>query len=131
MPPSLRYCSCKRDGEGAGRLRSAEGGQLERREPFGALVSDPYHSIFFLALSIHVRIGDERFMPTTGRNHRSAELEREIARARAELALPEDATLEQIQAAVKTLRELLQRVDRRELEPEDWAMLSAVLRESL
>lgn len=70
-------------------------------------------------------------MPTKGRNHRSAELEREIARARAGLALGEDATLEQIQATVEILRQLLQRVDRRELEPEDWAVLSAVLRESL
>jgi hypothetical protein len=62
-----------------------------------------------------------------GRNHRSAELEREVAHAGADLALAEDATLEQIEATVEKLRQVLQR---QELEPEDWALLRAVLRES-
>lgn len=45
--------------------------------------------------------------------------------------LAEDATLEQIEATLEKLRQVLQRVDRRELEPEDWAVLSAVIRESM
>jgi hypothetical protein len=70
-------------------------------------------------------------MPTKRRNHRSAELEREVANAGADLALGEDATLEQIEATVEKLRQVLQRVDRQELAPEDWAVLRAVLREAM
>ena len=72
-------------------------------------------------------------MPTKRRNHRnrSAELEREVALAGTDLALAEDATLEQIEATVEKLRQVLQRVDRRELKPEDWAVLSAVIREAM
>jgi hypothetical protein len=70
-------------------------------------------------------------MPTKGHSHRSAELEREVALAGTDLALAEDATLEQIEATVEKLRQILQRVDRQELEPEDWAVLRAVLREAM
>jgi UDP-N-acetylmuramyl pentapeptide synthase len=70
-------------------------------------------------------------MRTKGRKHRSVELERAAARAAAGLALGEDATLEQIQATVAKLRQVLQRVERQELEPEDWAVLSAVLWEEM
>jgi hypothetical protein len=70
-------------------------------------------------------------MPTKGHNDRSAELEREVALAGTDLALAEDATLEQIETTVEKLRQILQRVDRQELEPEDWAVLRAVLREAM
>lgn len=70
-------------------------------------------------------------MPTNGRDHRSGELERAVAHAGAGLALGEDATLEQLEATVEKLRQVLQRVDRQELEPEDWAVLGAVLREAM
>jgi hypothetical protein len=97
----------------------------------GSLVSAPYRSIFLFALSIQAQIGDERAMLAKRRNHRSAELEREVALAGTDLALAEDATLEQIEATVEKLRQILQRVDRQELEPEDWAVLRAVLREAM
>jgi hypothetical protein len=70
-------------------------------------------------------------MATNGRDHRNAELERAVAHAGAGLALGEDATLEEIEATVEKLRQVLQRVDRQELEPEDWAVVRAVLQEEL
>jgi hypothetical protein len=39
--------------------------------------------------------------------------------------------LREFDANLDRLRQLLQRVDRQELEPEDWAVLSAVLREAM
>ena len=39
--------------------------------------------------------------------------------------------LRELDAEVNRLRQLLQRVDRQELEPEDWAVLRAVLREAM
>ena len=70
-------------------------------------------------------------MPTKGHDDRSAELERKVELAGTDLALGEDATLEQIEATVEKLRQILERVDRQELEPEDWAVLRAVLREAM
>jgi len=41
--------------------------------------------------------------------------------------LKEDATWEQLQARVDRLRQVLQRAKRRELEPEDWALLTTLI----
>lgn len=78
-----------------------------------------------------MEIDNERSMPKKGRGHRSAERERAAAQAAAGLALGDDATLEQLQATVAKLREVLQRVERQELAPEDWAVLRALLLEEM
>jgi hypothetical protein len=47
------------------------------------------------------------------------------------LALPEDATLEEIEATLAKLRGLLHRVEQQRLEPDDWPLLRALLREAM
>jgi hypothetical protein len=48
-----------------------------------------------------------------------------------ELALQDDATLEQLEATLDRLRQLQHGVERRQLGPDDWALLSALIRETM
>jgi hypothetical protein len=74
----------------------------------------------------------ERFMPVDGRDDRFGKLERELVDEDAALAgLKEEATLEQLEATLNRLRQVLQRAKQRQLEPDDWAILSAVLQEEV
>jgi hypothetical protein len=87
-----------------------------------------------LALSIRTQIGDERAVPTNSRDPRIAELELEFARDDADIALAKKddaATLEQLEARLDRLRQLRDRIDQRQLEPEDWALLRALIREEM
>jgi hypothetical protein len=47
------------------------------------------------------------------------------------LALPDEASLERLGVTLARLRELNQRVERGQLEPEDWALVRAIVREML
>ena len=79
-----------------------------------------------MTLSISTQIGDEHAVPADGRDDdRIAEL----ASENAELA--NGATLEQLAATLDKLRQLRHRVDQRQLEPDDWALLCALLREEM
>ena len=62
-----------------------------------------------------------------------AEREREAAREDAELVLKdgEPATLEQLEATLKRLRQLRDRIERQQLEADDWGLLRAVIRETM
>lgn len=51
----------------------------------------------------------------------------ELAREGDSLTLPEDATLEEIEATLAKLRGLLHRVEEQRLEPDDWPLLRALL----
>jgi hypothetical protein len=74
----------------------------------------------------------ERFMPADRRDDRFGKLERELVYEDAALAgLKEDATLEQLQDWLDRLQQVLQRAKRRQLEPDDWTLLSAVLQEEV
>jgi hypothetical protein len=55
----------------------------------------------------------------------------ELAREGDSLTLPEDATLEEIEAALARLRALLHRVEEQQLEPDDWPLLRALLQEAM
>ena len=110
-----------------------------RRQPFRPLVSDRYRSMFFFALSIRRQIGDERSVPANWRDDQVAELARELAREDAELAVKDgdvaavaalDATPEQLEVTLDRLRQLHHRIDQRQLEPDDWALLAALIRET-
>ena len=70
-------------------------------------------------------------MPANWRGDRSAELEGKCAREEADLAMSDDATLEEIEATLDRLRKLQNRVERQELEPDDWALLRAMIEEEL
>ena len=70
-------------------------------------------------------------MPRNWRQHRIAELERQFAREEAGLALTDDATPEQLKAALDRLRQLGHRVEQRQLEPDDWALIRALILESM
>jgi hypothetical protein len=79
-----------------------------------------------LTLSIRPQIGDEHAVPADGRDHdRIAELACEDAE------LANGATLEQLGATLDKLRQLRHRVDQRQLEPDDWSLLCALLREEM
>jgi hypothetical protein len=62
-----------------------------------------------------------------GRDDRIGEVEREL---RSELGRDE-AELAQIQATLKRLRELRRRIGQRQLEPGDWALLRALIEETM
>ena len=67
-------------------------------------------------------------MPVDWRDDRVGELERELVGEDAALAgLQEGATLEQLEVTLDRLRQLRDRAKQRQLEPEDWALLSALL----
>lgn len=71
-------------------------------------------------------------MPVDGRGDRGGELEREFVGDDAALAgMKEGATLEQVQVTVRRLRELCGRIDQRQLEPDDWALVKAVILEEM
>lgn len=70
-------------------------------------------------------------MPRNWRKHRIAELERQFAREEIGLALTDDATPEQLKATLDRLRQLHERVEQQRLEPDDWALLRAVILESM
>lgn len=70
-------------------------------------------------------------MPRNWRERRTAELERQFARSATGLALTEDATPEQIEATVDRLRQLGKRIDQRQLEPGDWALIRALVLEAM
>lgn len=66
-------------------------------------------------------------MTTDGRNDQIGEVERELS---SELGRDE-AELAQIQATLKQLHELRQRVGQGQLEPGDWALLDALVEEMM
>lgn len=66
-------------------------------------------------------------MAANRRARRSAERKRRLASQDSVLGLTDDATLEEIEATVARLRELWHRVDQRQLEPDDWAFIRALL----
>ena len=67
-------------------------------------------------------------MPVDWRDDRVGELEGELVGEDAALAgLKEGATLEQLEVTLDRLRQLRDRAEQRQLEPEDWALLSALL----
>jgi hypothetical protein len=67
-------------------------------------------------------------MATDGRDNGKAERERELALSDAELVVREEgATLEELTDSLDRLQQLLQRVEQRQLEPDDWALLRAVV----
>jgi len=85
-----------------------------------------------LALSIRGQIGDERFMPADSDDDRSGELEQQgVGEDAAVAGLKEGATLEQLEVALNRLRQVRDRAIQRQLEPEDWALLSAVIEEEM
>jgi hypothetical protein len=65
-------------------------------------------------------------MPVDSRDDQLGEL-----KLAALAGLKEDATLEQLQDWLDRLRQVLQRAKQRQLEPDDWAILSAVLQEEV
>ena len=52
-------------------------------------------------------------------------------REEADLTTSDDATLEEIEATLDRLRKLQHRVEQQELEPDDWAVLRAMIEEEL
>jgi len=62
-------------------------------------------------------------MPVDSRDDRVGELELAAA-----AGLKEGATREQLQDTLDRLREVLRRVDDRQLESDDWALLTALIR---
>jgi len=71
-------------------------------------------------------------MPVDRRDDQVGELERELVREDDALAgLKEDATLEQFEATLNRLRQVRERAKQRQLEPDDWALLRAVIEEEM
>jgi hypothetical protein len=70
-------------------------------------------------------------MPRNWRERRITELERQFAREQGGLALTDDATPEQLKATVERLRELGHRIEQRQLEPGDWALIRALVVEAM
>ena len=66
-------------------------------------------------------------MPVDERDDRMGEVERELG---GELGR-DDAELAQIQATLERLRELRRRIGQRQLEPDDWALLLALIGETM
>ena len=69
-------------------------------------------------------------MPADWRDDRIAELERELAREDAELAMKDGATPERLEVTLDRLRQLRHRIDQRQLEHDDWVLLGALVRET-
>ena len=71
-------------------------------------------------------------MPEDSRDDRDGELEQELVREDDALAgLREDAPQEQFEATLNRLRQVRDRAMRRQLEPDDWAILRAVIEEEM
>ncbi|HEY6728745.1 MAG TPA: hypothetical protein VI197_32260 [Polyangiaceae bacterium] len=70
-------------------------------------------------------------MGATRRFQRKAKLKPESAVEDGGLALPEEESLEQIEASLARLRQLMDRVEHRQLEPEDWALVRAIAQKML
>ena len=66
-------------------------------------------------------------MPRNWREQRITELERQFARKAGSLALREDATPERPKATADRLRQVLDRFDDDELEPDDQALIRALI----
>lgn len=82
-------------------------------------------------LSIRAEIGDERSVAAKRRFQRRATLKQEPAVEIGGLALPDETSLERIGVTLARLRELNQRIEGGRLEPEDWALLRAIVGEML
>jgi hypothetical protein len=65
------------------------------------------------------------------RLQRRAKLKQESAVEAGNHALPEEESLEEIEASLVRLRQLMERVERRQLETEDWALVRAIVEEQL
>lgn len=65
------------------------------------------------------------------RFQRRAKLKQEPAVANGGLALQDEESLEQSGATLDRLRQLYERVERRQLEPEDWALVRAIAQQML
>ena len=65
------------------------------------------------------------------RFQRKAKLKQESAVEDGNLELPEEESLEQLEASLARLRQLYQRVEQEELEPEDWALVRGMVQEML
>ena len=61
------------------------------------------------------------------RFQRKANLKQESAVEDGNLELPEEESLEQIEASLARLRQLIERIERQHLEPEDWALVRAMV----
>lgn len=70
-------------------------------------------------------------MAAKRRVHRRAKLKRKIARENTELAVKEDETPEQLEDTLERLRQLHRRAEQQQLEPDDWALLAALVREEM
>jgi hypothetical protein len=64
------------------------------------------------------------------RGRRSKEPKRQRARAEVEVVLPEGVTLADLDIPLDRLRQLYRRIQQRQLEPEDWELLRAMLPET-
>lgn len=65
------------------------------------------------------------------RFQRKAKLKPEPAVEDEGIALQDEESLEQIGATLDRLRQLYERVERRQLEPEDWALVRAIAQKML
>ena len=70
-------------------------------------------------------------MATKRRAQRRSKIKRGIARENAELVAKEGETLEQLEDTLERLRQLYRRVEQQQLEPDDWALLAALVREEM
>lgn len=70
-------------------------------------------------------------MAAKRRAHRRAKLKRGVIRESTELAAKEGETLEQLEDTLERLRQLYRRVEQQQLEPDDWALLAALVREEM
>jgi molybdopterin converting factor small subunit len=68
---------------------------------------------------------------TKRRAQRRAKLKRGIGRENAELVAKEGETLEQLEDTLERLRQLYRRVEQQQLEPDDWTLLAALVREEM
>jgi hypothetical protein len=70
-------------------------------------------------------------MSAKRRFQRTAKLKQEPAVEDDGIALQDEESLEQIGATLDRLRQLYERVERRQLEPEDWALVRAIAQKML
>jgi hypothetical protein len=65
------------------------------------------------------------------RAHRRAKLKRGSVHESTELAAKEGETLERLEDTLERLRQLYRRVEQQQLEPDDWALLAALVQEEM
>ena len=70
-------------------------------------------------------------MAAKRRAQRRAKLKRGSVRESTELAAKEGETPEQLEETLERLRELYRRVEQQQLEPDDWDLLAALVREEM